>query len=47
MSTVAKQILDDWENYLPRFVKVYPRDYRRVIEERKARLEEIALGVVA
>ena len=47
MSGVAKQILNDWEYYLPKFVKVYPRDYRRVIEERKARLEEIALGVVA
>jgi glutamate synthase domain-containing protein 3 len=32
-STVAKQILDQWENSLKQFVKVYPTDYRRVLEE--------------
>ncbi len=32
-STVAKQILDNWENSLPQFIKVYPTDYRRVLEE--------------
>lgn len=32
-STVAKQILDQWENSLAQFVKVYPTDYRRVLEE--------------
>ena len=46
-STVAKKVLDDWENTLQKFHKVYPRDYRRVLEERKARaaagiLEEVA-----
>ena len=34
-STVAKKVLDEWEETLPKFVKVYPTDYRRVIEERK------------
>lgn len=34
-SSVAKRILDEWEAILPKFVKVYPRDYRRVLEERK------------
>jgi len=34
-SGVAKKILDEWEATLPKFVKVYPRDYRRVLEERK------------
>jgi glutamate synthase (ferredoxin) len=28
----ALEILRAWESYLPRFVKVYPNDYRRVIE---------------
>ncbi|HJO00080.1 MAG TPA: glutamate synthase-related protein, partial [Nitrospinaceae bacterium] len=42
-STVAKKILDEWEETLPQFVKVFPRDYRRVLEERKLKkLEEVA-----
>ncbi len=44
-STVAQKILDEWDQTLPKFVKVYPRDYRRVIEERKRKagvLEEVA-----
>ena len=34
-SAVAKKVLDEWEETLPYFVKIYPTDYRRVIEERK------------
>ncbi len=34
-SSVAKKVLDEWEATLPKFVKVYPVDYRRVLEERK------------
>ncbi len=44
-STLARRILDEWEATLPQFVKVYPRDYRRVLEERKRKagvLEEVA-----
>ncbi|KMP11867.1 glutamate synthase [Candidatus Nitromaritima sp. SCGC AAA799-C22] len=42
-STVAKKILDEWETTLSRFIKVYPRDYRRVLEERKhKKLGEVA-----
>jgi glutamate synthase domain-containing protein 3 len=42
-SSVAKKILDEWEETLPQFVKVFPRDYRRVLEERKLKkLEEVA-----
>ena len=33
----AKAILDDWNLSLPRFKKIMPRDYRRVLEERKER----------
>jgi len=44
-STVAEKILNEWEATLPKFVKVYPTDYRRVLEERKKKqqvLEEVA-----
>ncbi|MFB3040953.1 MAG: glutamate synthase-related protein, partial [Candidatus Poribacteria bacterium] len=35
-STVAKQILDDYERYVPdEFVKVMPVDYKRVLEAQK------------
>jgi glutamate synthase (NADPH/NADH) large chain len=39
-STVARAILDDWQTAQKRFVKVMPRDYKRVLEERKAKLQE-------
>ncbi len=32
-SAVARSVLDHWDEVLPQFVKVYPRDYRRVIEQ--------------
>ena len=34
-SEVAKNILDEWDAMLPKFVKVMPRDYKRVLEEMK------------
>ena len=34
-SRKAKQVLDSWETMLPKFVKVMPVDYKRVLEERK------------
>ena len=39
-STVAASILDDWETCLTQFVKVMPRDYKRIMAERAARTEE-------
>ena len=36
----AGQILDNWQQALPRFKKIMPRDYRRVLEERKRREEQ-------
>ena len=36
-SSVAARVLDGWDFYLPKFVKVMPRDYRRVLAERVAR----------
>jgi glutamate synthase (NADPH) large chain len=34
-STVAKFVLDDFNNQYKNFVKVFPRDYKRVLVERK------------
>ena len=31
----AKTILDSWEVYLPKFIKVIPYEYKRVLEEEK------------
>jgi glutamate synthase (NADPH) large chain len=47
LSTVAHNILDNWNEALPQFTKVYPRDYRRVIEERKRNLVQSMLDDVA
>jgi glutamate synthase (ferredoxin) len=27
----AQQVLDAWDKYLPRFVKVIPKDYKRML----------------
>lgn len=35
-STVAESILDDWGNQLKNFIKIFPRDYQRVLAEQKA-----------
>jgi len=35
-SEVAKNILDNWSEYLPRFVKVMPVEYRRALKEMQA-----------
>ena len=35
-SANARRVLEAWDDMLPRFVKVYPHDYRRVLEERRA-----------
>ncbi len=32
-STVAEQIIGDWKKMLPQFIKVMPRDYKRVLLE--------------
>lgn len=36
-SSLAARILTSWEEYLPRFVKVIPFEYRKVLEEMKLR----------
>jgi glutamate synthase (NADPH/NADH) large chain len=35
-STQAKRVLDNWELMVPRFVKVMPTDYKRVLQARRA-----------
>ncbi len=37
-STVARFVLDDFENQLRNFVKVFPKDYKKVLLEKKARV---------
>ncbi|NEO26381.1 MAG: glutamate synthase subunit alpha, partial [Kamptonema sp. SIO4C4] len=34
-SSKAKQVLADWENMIPKFVKVMPHDYKRVLQHIK------------
>ena len=34
-SSVARRLLEDWDRYLPKFVKVMPVDYRRALEDMK------------
>ena len=44
-SANAARVLDDWDALLAKFVKVYPRDYRRVIEAGKqAALQAVGSG---
>ena len=40
-SKVAENILSDWERSLESFVTVMPLDYKRVINERRERNEEV------
>jgi glutamate synthase (NADPH) large chain len=32
-SPVGQRVLDDWDNVAPKFVKVFPEDYRNVLEQ--------------
>jgi len=41
-STVAERILADWGEYLPKFVKVMPHDYKRALAELEHEFEEEA-----
>ena len=46
-SNVASAILSDWDNQVSQFVKVMPRDYKRVLLENKAAAEANPEPVVA
>ncbi len=41
-SSVARRILADWGQYLPKFVKVMPVDYRRALEDMKQAQQQSA-----
>ena len=40
-SAAGQRVIDNWPEILKQFVKVMPTDYKRVLQERKARDEEI------
>ena len=42
-STMAAKILTNWDEYLPKFVKVIPFEYKKVLEELKLRELEAKL----
>ncbi len=42
-SANAARVLADWDGMLPKFVKVMPRDYKRVLQERNNGEREGAL----
>ncbi|KAK7293763.1 hypothetical protein RJT34_16636 [Clitoria ternatea] len=35
-SLLAKEVLDDFENLIPKFIKVFPREYKRVLASMKS-----------
>ncbi|KAF8042872.1 hypothetical protein BT93_A1255 [Corymbia citriodora subsp. variegata] len=35
-SLLAKEVLEDFESLLPKFIKVFPRDYKRILADMKA-----------
>ena len=43
-SANAERVLADWDGYLPRFVKVMPNDYKRVLLERARRRQDAAVS---
>jgi glutamate synthase (ferredoxin) len=42
-SSVARRILEDWNAWLPKFVRILPHDYRRVLES-QSRMRERGLS---
>jgi glutamate synthase (ferredoxin) len=45
-SSLGRKVLDAWREMLPRFVRVVPNDYRRVLEA-QARMRQKGLSVEA
>jgi glutamate synthase (ferredoxin) len=47
-STLAGKVLEHWESFLPKFVKVMPQDYRRALlqMEREKALAEQEMAAV-
>jgi len=38
-STVARFVLDDFDNQLKNFIKVFPKDYKKALAEKKQKVE--------
>jgi glutamate synthase domain-containing protein 3 len=44
-STIAAEILNQWDDAVKHFVKVMPTDYKRVLEEKKAaQIRQVAVA---
>src|SRR5947209_6300003 len=37
-STVAKFVLDDFDNQLKNFIKIFPKDYKKVLQAKRQKL---------
>src|SRR3954463_15475268 len=46
-SPVGRRVLDEWDELAPKFVKVFPEDYRRVLEQLAEEEEETAQQAVS
>jgi glutamate synthase domain-containing protein 3 len=46
-STVGKRVLDRWNELVPTFVKVMPRDYRRALDDMKKERELLSTQLPA
>jgi len=44
-SGMATKVLTNWEEFLPRFVKVIPFEYKKILEEEKLRRLESILRI--
>lgn len=36
-STIAQQVIERWHEYLPRFIRVMPMEYKRILQEQRLR----------
>jgi glutamate synthase (NADPH/NADH) large chain len=45
-SAVAWRVLDRWHEYMPRFVKVVPFEYKRVLQEQRLRETDKRLNLI-
>jgi glutamate synthase domain-containing protein 3 len=44
-SNMARKVMDDWEDFLPKFVKIMPRDYKLALERLAREREQAQLQV--
>ncbi len=45
-SVVGKALLDDWDTAVTHFVKVFPHDLRRVMQEKRKRQAEVVANAL-